>query len=153
MDAIRNLPTLADQPRKAQPKPERGTAQLAREKVKAERKATEDEAILAAKQRDGFRCRWPEAHKCRGGLEGAHVFQHRGMGGNPAGDRTTPELILPLCAWMHRRGPESIDGKQLKVEALTDQGTRGPCVFYRQAPDGSYFVVAQERVPFAYERD
>ena len=135
------------------PKPKKGTALLERETRKAERKAAEDEAILAAKQRDGFKCRWPEKHKCRGELEGAHVFQHRGMGGNPEGDRTAPHLILSVCAWIHRRGPVSIDGKQLKVEAETDRGTDGPCSFWKQDEAGEWFLVARERVPFAYERD
>lgn len=133
------------------PKPKKGTALLDRERTKAAQKAAEDEVIAEAKKLDG-RCRWPEAHKCRGQLEGAHVFQHRGMGGNPAGDRTTPGDILTVCAWIHRQGPASIDGKDLKVEALTDRGTRGPCVFWRQGESG-WYVVAQERAPFLYERD
>jgi len=134
------------------PKPSRGTALLEREHRKAALKAEEDAVIADAKRLDGFRCRWPEQHKCRGGLEGAHVFLHRGMGGNPAGDRTTVEAILTVCAWIHRRGPESIDGKQLKVEAETAQGTRGPCAYYRSTPDG-WHMVARERAPFIYERD
>lgn len=134
------------------PKPKRGTAVLERESRKAARKSTEDEVIAEAKALDGYRCRWPEAHKCRGGLEGAHVFQHRGIGGNPAGDRTTVETILPVCAWIHRRGPETIDGKDLKVEAETERGTRGPCSFWRRGADG-FEMVAREVMPFVYERD
>ena len=108
--------------------------------------------IADAKRLGGYRCRWPEAHKCRGGLEGAHVFQHRGMGGNPEGDRTALESILTVCAWIHRRGPESIDGKDLKVEAETEQGTRGPCSFWRRTDQG-WHLVAREVLPFVYERD
>ena len=135
-------------------KPARGTALLEREARKNKRKADEDAAILAAKVRDGFKCRWPEKHKCRGDLEGAHVFLHRGMGGNPAGDRTAPELILPVCAWIHRRGPESIDGKDLKVEAETEQGTQGPCTFWRRSEqEQGWYLVAREVLPFVYERD
>lgn len=134
------------------PKPRRGTALLERESRKAERKAAEDAVIAEAKALDGFRCRWPEVHKCRGGLEGAHVFQHRGMGGNPEGDRTTVETILTVCAWVHRRGPETIDGKDLKVEAETNQGTRGPCSFWRSHGD-RWHLVAREVMPFVYERD
>ena len=134
------------------PKPARGTALLERELRKSERKAAEDAAIREAKQRDGYRCRWPEKHKCRGELEGAHVFLHRGMGGNPAGDRTAPELVLPVCAWMHRRGSESIDGKDLKVDAETAAGTAGPCSFWRRTERG-WHLVAREILPFVYERD
>lgn len=136
-----------------QPKPARGTALLEREKRTAERKAFEDAVIAEAKKLDGNRCRWPEKHKCRGELEGAHVFQHRGMGGNPALDRTTVDAILTVCAWIHRRGPESIDGKQLKVEAETSQGTRGPLSFWRQGEDGAYYLVAREVRCGEIERD
>lgn len=133
------------------PKPSKGTALLERESRKREHKAAEDAVIAEAKRIDG-RCRWPEAHKCRGGLEGAHVFQHRGMGGNPEGDRTTVESILTVCAWIHRRGPESIDGKDLKVEAETAEGTRGPCAFWRQTAEG-WHLVAREVLPHVTERD
>lgn len=148
---LADLPTLDNDPRPLRPKPARGSARLEREKTRAEAKAAEDEVIKAAKTLDG-RCRWPEHHKCRGGLEGAHVFQHRGMGGNPEGDRTTVESILTVCAWIHRQGPESIDGKQLKVEALSPLGTRGPLAFYRETERG-WHVVASETAPFIYERD
>lgn len=134
-----------------QPKPAKGSARLEREKAHAELKAAEDAIIAEAKKRDG-RCRWPEAHRCRGPLDGAHVFQHRGMGGNPAGDRTTVEAILTVCRWIHRSGPESIDGKQLKVEALSADGCNGALSFWRDTERG-WHCVATERMPFAYERD
>lgn len=133
-------------------KPRRGTALLDREATKQARKNREDEVIADAKRLDGYRCRWPEAHKCRGGLEGAHVFQHRGMGGNPAGDRTTVDKILTVCAWIHRRGPETIDGGDLEVEAETPQGTRGPCSFWRRSVGGRH-LIAREVLPGVTERD
>lgn len=135
------------------PKPERGSARLEREKRKADQKAAEDAVIAEAKALDSFRCRWAGRHKCRGPLEGAHVFQHRGMGGNPEGDRTTVDKILTVCAWIHRLGPRTIDGGDLRVVAESDKGTRGPCSFWRETPDGAWFMVARERAPFVYERD
>lgn len=135
-----------------QPKPKRGTALLEREARTATRKAAEDKIIAEAKALDGYRCRWPEAHKCRGGLEGSHVFRHRGIGGNPAGDRTTVESILSVCAWIHRRGPETIDGGDLKVEAETAQGTRGPCSFWRSDGKGKH-LIAREVLPFVFDRE
>lgn len=134
------------------PKPSKGSALLEREARKNALKKAEDDVIAEAKALDGFRCRWPEVHKCRGGLEGAHVFQHRGMGGNPEGDRTTVNTILSVCAWIHRRGPETIDGKDLKVEAETPQGTRGPCSFWRRTETG-WHEIAREVMPFVYARD
>jgi len=133
-------------------KPRKGTAVLERETRRAEHKAAEDEVIAEAKRLDGHRCRWPEHHKCRGGLEGAHVFKHRGMGGNPAGDLTTVDKVLTVCAWIHRRGPETIDGKDLRVDAETNQGTRGPCSFWRRT-DRGWVMVAREVLPFVVERD
>lgn len=122
-------------------KPARGTARLERKARKAQAKQQEDEAIAAAKKRDHRRCRWPRKHECRGGLEGAHVFKHRGMGGNPAGDLTTRATILTVCAEIHRLGPESIDGKQLKVVAETPCGTDGILSFWRKNGDGEYYRV------------
>ena len=94
----------------ALPKPARGSGILEREKRKADAKAVE----LAAKQRckalDAYRCQWPERHKCRGGLEAAHI-RDASLGG-----AMHPSNLVTLCAWIHRRGPESIHGKDLKMD-------------------------------------
>lgn len=108
------------------PKPERGSHVLAREAKRAEYEKDLDAAKKTAKLRDGMRCRWPETHKCRGLLEGAHL-EDASLGGAPA-----PENIISLCAWIHRRGPRTIHGKHLKVEPETERGTDGPCAFYRR---------------------
>lgn len=131
----------------------RGSYVLDREKVKAERKQAEHQHIADAKKRDGYRCRWPEVHKCRFDLEGAHVFQHRGMGGDPSGERTDISLILTVCGWIHRRGPESIDGKQLKVEAETPDGTNGPLSFWKRDERGDYYCIGKERSIGVIDRD
>lgn len=134
-------------------RPARGTAILEREARKAKDKAEERAAIDDAKARDGFRCRWPEKHKCRGGLEGAHIIDKSLCGPND------PANIVPVCAWIHRRGPESIHGKQLKVECETPEGSRGALSFWRQTGEYDslqqpiYHCIARERVPFALERD
>jgi hypothetical protein len=107
------------------PKPQRGSWKLEREQRKSGNDAEELAAKKAAKAQDG-RCRWPERHKCRGGLEGAHVIDKSRGGAN------APENILTLCAWIHRSGPESIHSKDLAVQPLTKLGTRGPCAFYRR---------------------
>lgn len=136
--------------RGAQPKPPRGSGVLEREKADRERREHEEQVAKAVKKRDG-RCRWPEAHKCRGELEAAHIVD-KGMGGDH-GLRTYTGNEITLCRWLHRSGPESIHGKQLKVEPLTPDGADGPCAFYRQAEDGSYYVVAQERAIGIIDKD
>jgi hypothetical protein len=116
-------------------KPARGSGLLAREAAKAAERTAEDKAIKAAKVRDGHRCRWPEDHTCRGLLEGAHIVDKSLGGANEASN------IVSLCAWLHRRGPESVHGKQLKVEADTDRGAYGPLSFWRQT--GEYDALGQ----------
>jgi hypothetical protein len=91
-------------------KPARGSLILAREKAEAEADRIEREEKGKAKKRDG-RCRWPEKHICRGGaLEAAHI-EDASLGGP-----MDAKNLITVCQWIHRRGPESIHGKQLKVE-------------------------------------
>jgi hypothetical protein len=139
---------------KPQWKPERGAAILAREKADAERKAHEAEIAKEVKTRDGFKCRWPERHKCRGGaLEAAHIVD-KSLGGE-----TSTENELAVCPWIHRRGPESIHGKQLKVEKETPLGANGCLSFWRQTGEYDalgqpiYYCVARERQPGVLEKD
>jgi hypothetical protein len=128
------------------PKPQRGSRVLAKEQADAEAATIEKREKGAAKKRDG-RCRWPEAHKCRLGLEAAHI-QDASLGG-PMDRRN----LVTVCAWLHRRGPESIHGKQLQVRCETADGAQGPLSFWRQQLDGSYYLVAREIALFRYERD
>ncbi len=128
-------------------KPARGTRILAREQAEAEALAVERREKAAAKKRD-TRCRWPEAHKCRGGdLEAAHI-RDASLGG--AMDAAN---LVTLCPWIHRRGPESIHGKQLRIECETERGAWGPLSFWKQGEDGQYFMVKRETAPFIYEKD
>jgi hypothetical protein len=135
-------------------KPARGSLILAREKAEAEAARIEREAKGAVKKRDG-RCRWPEKHVCRGGeLEAAHIVD-ASLGGLMAS-----ENLVTVCPWIHRRGPESIHGKQLKVETeTTERGAWGALSFWRQTGEfdalgqPTYYLVARETRPFQYERD
>lgn len=135
-------------------KPARGSAILAREAIEAEADKLEREQKGAAKKRDG-RCRWPEAHKCRGGeLEAAHIVD-----ASRGGEMDARNLVT-LCPWYHRRGPESIHGKQLKIEVEEDdRGAWGPLSFWRQTGEFDelgqpvYFLIARETAPFVLERD
>lgn len=62
-------------------------------------------------------------------LEVAHL-RHRGAGGNPTGDRSTPDLMILFCKKRHQTGRISIDKGTLDVRPLTAQGTRGACSFW-----------------------
>lgn len=72
-------------------------------------------------------CRFPLC-RCRERLVMQHVShqKHKGMGGNPTGDRSVPSLMLMLCAWRHREAPISVDQGTLRWRALTKAGARGP---------------------------
>lgn len=150
---LSDLPTLAAQGRCAPPKPERGASRLAREDADAARLTHERQVAADVKKRDTWMCRWPELHKCRGGLEAVHIDDKSLLGA------TSTENEVSLCAWIHRRGPESIHGKQLKVEKDTARGADGPLSFWRK--DGrfdalgqpTYALVAREVRPFQLERD
>lgn len=104
----------------------RGTATLKREKADRDESAEEIEIKKLVKLRDG-KCRWPEKHKCRGGLEVIHL-KDRSLGG----EFVTSNLWLG-CKWIHRSGPKSIHSKDLAIEPLTKKGMDGPVKFYRQA--------------------
>lgn len=130
----------------ASAKPSRGSGVLAREKDDAAALKVELEQKGIAKKRDG-RCRWPEKHKCRGGLEAAHI-RDASLGGAMHADN-----LIVLCAWIHRRGPESIHGKQLSIDCETEAGARGGLSFWRKGNDGAWYLVRREIRPFEYERD
>lgn len=75
-------------------------------------------------------CRFP---KCGCGKKGyalavAHL-EHKGIGGNPAGDRSEIERMILLCAPRHREHKYSLDRSTIRIEPTTAAGTRGPCVW------------------------
>lgn len=137
---------MSDLPACMIPKPQRGSLVLEREKAQAEADAIEKREKAAVRKRDG-RCRWGEPHICRGGLEAIHIVD-ASRGG--AMCRTN---MFRGCRWIHRAGPDSIHGKQLKVECETAAGANGPLSFWRKGDDGTYFLVRREIRPFEYEVD
>jgi hypothetical protein len=135
-------------------KPKRGAAILARAADDAARKKKEHEVAAQVKARDGHKCRWPEAHVCRGGpLEAAHIRDKSLRG------PTVMENEITLCPFLHRRGPESIHSKDLKIEPETAFGTNGPVSFWRRTDEVDalgqpvYYMVARERSVGVIERD
>jgi len=124
----------------------RGSYLLERDKARAAAEKIEREEKAKVRKRDG-RCRWPIQHKCRGGLEAAHI-RDASLGG----DMRSSNLIT-LCSWLHRRGPESVHGKQLQVVPLTSAGADGPVSFWRKDEDGKPYMCAQESAVGILERD
>ena len=127
------------------PKPAKGTALIERRQRRMKRVAKEQQAMKGAKARDGQQCRNPKcpfkALKLR--IEAAHAFQHRGMGGNPKGDRTEVKLIVSACLGCHGL----LDSKELQVEPLDlERMANGPLAWYRKhAETGRMEHYATER--------
>ena len=71
----------------------------------------------------------------RGGLEAVHIVD-KSLGGP-----TCMENEVALCKWIHRKGPESIHGKQLKVEKDSPAGADGVLSYWRQ--DGGRDALGQ----------
>jgi hypothetical protein len=120
--------------------------------VLAKEQQDRDAAVIARAAKKASKafdrgCRWPEPHRCRFGLESAHIKDASLCG------PMVPENLVTVCGWIHRRGPESIHGKQLKIEPETARGARGPLSFWRQGDDGKYHMIARESRPGQIERD
>jgi hypothetical protein len=132
-------------------KPARGTYKLEKERLRKEAEDLETKHKNEAKHRDGWDCRWPEKHKCRGILEGVHVFVDKGMGGDHGAVSNTWNLMA-FCSWIHRTGPQSIHSKDLWVEPITDRGADDICQFWRRGEDGVPYLVGKEVSIGALER-
>lgn len=161
MDYVENEDGITEWPPKAKgpiPKAPRGQHKLDKEEAKKVIADAEFENKQIAKARDSWRCRWPEAHKCRGGLEAAHI-EAKGMGGDH-GTRSGTENLIAVCRWIHRQGPSTIEHHGLRVEFETPAGCDGPVSFWRE--DGgqdpktglrTYVCVGRERLIGLIERD
>lgn len=117
-------------------KEKRGKGPTAKRRASKRRKLDRAETANMRKvhKEDGY-CRFPLCG-CDHGLgapnrtylevkpEVAHL-EHRGMGGDPTGDRTQPDRLILLCNWRHKLSKFSLDRSGIKCEPLTDNGTRG----------------------------
>lgn len=131
--------------RTASQKPLRGARVL--DKEDADRKAeTHEKRVKGLVKKRDRRCRWPEPHVCRKGFECAHIVDASLLGA------MATENLIYVCGWIHRRGPESIHGKQLKVEKDTERGADWTLAFYRRDKSGVYQLVAREVRPGELER-
>lgn len=96
-----------------------------RRRKKADIKARERRAMETVRKRDAG-CRFPLCGCRRRGirLEVSHS-EHRGSGGNPAGDRTDTSTMVQVCAWRHKEGIFSIDKHSLRWVPMTTLGANG----------------------------
>jgi hypothetical protein len=140
------VPRLDDLERRAEPKPIKGEAVLASRERTAARKLHERKVMDEARRRDQQMragCAWPhcEYRPKRLRIEVAHE-RHRGMGGDPSGERTTRDTLLSYCVIHHRL----YDLDEIDHEPITDQGTDGLLAFYRRhRTTGRMVCVAVEK--------
>lgn len=96
-------------------------------------------------------------------------YTHRGMGGDPTGERTQAPKLMLLCNWRHKLGKYSVDKKLLRWEPLTEAGSNGPVKWLidaemardlygdmppssaRYSLDGRWFELAVETALHEYE--
>lgn len=78
-------------------------------------------------------------------LEVSHQ-RHKGMGGNPEGDRSIAELMMLLCAWRHRSGRWAVDRGNVKWEARTERGADGPVAWYLATAKGWELIALESAV-------
>jgi hypothetical protein len=102
-------------------KPARGSALLARRERRAARVQSEQRAMRAAKTRDKHRCRVPRCEFARKDMpiDACHLT-HRGMGGNPSGDRTTRDQVVSLCRIHHGLLDRGVMGIHAETSLLAD---------------------------------
>ena len=109
------------------PKPPKGTAK--REHARRSRLTAAEERFnkTIVRARDRY-CRMPGCG-CRERLF-PHVAheQHKGMGGNPAGDRSLAGRMVLLCGPRHRENRVSIDNGTLRWRYLSDDKRAYGCL-------------------------
>lgn len=108
-------------------KPSRTARKKDELKTRLKRRTHEDTNKKAARRRDRG-CRFPlcgcKKLKLPLRLEVAHS-KHKGMGGNPAGDRSVTELMVQLCDHRHQHGIVSLHKGTLRADYLTAAGFNG----------------------------
>lgn len=134
-------------------KPNRTDRKKKERQSKAALKQAEARAKAWVRRRDRV-CRFPLC-RCREiglTLEVSHHL-HKGMGGNPEGDRNTPENMVLLCTHRHRDGRISRHHGTLRVRFLTRHGFEGPVAWMVDwGTTGTRWVeVARESAPGVWE--
>lgn len=114
----------------AKPKPPVGEFLLERRGKSRSRVTAEQKIMKEAVRLDGHRCRYPQCLYHGLPIDPAHVRgKHRGMGGNPALDRTTLETVFALCRTHH----EDYDDSKFKAKPVqSHRGARGLMTFTKE---------------------
>lgn len=111
------------------PKPtSNGTRDRQRRNRKLKTNEAAEKAIVRARDQ---RCRFPLCGCERLGLP-LHVSHavHKGMGGDPTGDRSVSSLMVLVCAARHRENKIALDKGTLRWEPVTDAGANGPICWW-----------------------
>lgn len=91
-------------------------------------------------------CRFPLCrcrHSRRVPMEVSHA-EHKGMGGDPTGERSAPEKMVFVCAVRHRISRWSIDRCGIRWRTLTASGANGPIAWDYRADSGEWVELARE---------
>lgn len=102
------------------------TSRVKKRQTKATQRIAVDKKKGDVRKRDR-KCRFPMCGCAKLKIQ-PHVSHqhHAGMGGNPAGDRSAPELMIYVCACRHRENRISIDKGTLRWRELeTGKGANG----------------------------
>lgn len=143
MGILDSIPYADDLAREREGKPIRkpalGEKITDHRKKTAETKAHEQKQMQAALVRDERKCRVPRCEFASKKLpiDACHL-RHRGIGGNPSGDRTTRETIIALCRTHHGR----YDRAEMDIIPQTPAKFDGPCDYANRNGE----VFASERV-------
>lgn len=102
------------------------STKVERYKRRMDLKNKEDAEKQKVRRRDKY-CRFPlcGCGKMKLRTDVSHS-QHKGMGGNPAGDRSKADLMLLVCGARHKDNIASIDKGNLRWRPLTARGSNGP---------------------------
>lgn len=117
-------------------KPVKGAAKASRQRDGRKLKAEETRNKGIAKSRDLNRCRFPLCGCKKSGFraEVSHD-RHKGMGGNPAGDRSLPPGLITMCLPRHQTGVFSRHANTIRNRYLTNDGNNGPVAWDIWAPE------------------
>jgi hypothetical protein len=124
----------------------KGAALLASRERRADRVAAEQAEMQAALKRDERKCRVPRCEYAGRKLPIDPCHQtHRGMGGDPTGNRTMQATIISLCRIHHGM----YDRGTLDIEHVTaSQQFDGPCAFYVETESGGMICIGVEKRVF-----
>ena len=111
------------------------SSKVDRFKARVAQRSEEFENKELVRKRDLRRCRFPLCGCKKFGFS-LHVShqQHKGMGGNPKGDRSTTDKMILVCYARHRGHPMAIDKGTVKWKALTRHGADGPVAWLVDLP-------------------